>query len=126
MRQLVIGGRQVGKTRELLERMIDGDRSDYVYIASTARRAQDAYDAAVAILSERGTTWDESVLRRFRARFKTWEQAADPMYYGTRRAPVLIDDVDQILAQLFGDVDTATTRPPQTVRSIFLEGNPHD
>jgi thymidine kinase len=123
IRQFVIGGRQVGKTHELLERMIDGDET-YTYVAPTIHQAMDAYNRAVAMLEERGTSWDESVLRRFRERFKTWEQAADPML-GGHRHPVLIDDVEFMLEQLFGRVDTVTMGPPMhaTIKSHH-EGNP--
>ena len=122
IRTFVIGGRQTGKTHDILLRMLDGE--DLVYVAPTIGRATSAYNQCLEILSERGTTWDDSVLRRFRERFKTWEQAADPRLIGAIRRPVVIDDLDEILEQIFGPTDTVTMRPSPNTHIKHYEGTP--
>lgn len=125
IRNFHIAGRQSGKTHDILLRMLDGE--DLLYVAPTVQQAMYAYNEAMRILEERGTTWDESVERRFRERFKSWEQAADPMLLGARRRPVAVDNVEMILSHLFGNIDTVTMSPPEHLhisRLLHIEGNP--
>lgn len=123
MRHLVIAARQSGKTQRLLEMMLE-EPSRFTYVAADIGRAMWAFDRAMDILKERGTTWDDSVVARFRQQFQTWEQAADPRWLGSRRREMLVDQVDHILARIFGDIHEATMDPPTRVTHIHHEGNP--
>lgn len=123
IRHIIVGGRQVGKTQQLLDHMLEN--SDTVYVAHTAHAAQIAYDRVIDSLEERGTTWDDSVKRRFRERFMSWEQAADPRRFGRPR-PVVIDNADLMLQAIFGRIDIMTMSAPDILEILRYEGNPDD
>lgn len=116
-----IAGRQSGKTHRIIERMLDGE--DLVYVGADLLQVEWAFNHAMDILEQRGATWDDSVVRRFRERFMTWEQAADPRMHGKVRHPVAIDNADHVLQSIFGHVDTVTMTTPPHIS--IIEGNHH-
>lgn len=122
IRNFEISGRQSGKTHRILERMIDGE--GITYVAATAQGAEWAFQQAMKMLEERAESWDDSVVRRFRQRFVTWRDAADPRIIPTA-TPIAIDNLDTVLAHIFGpNIDTVTMSPPERMTTYRnIEGN---
>lgn len=101
--------RGTGKTVMLLEKMIDEPRA--VMVTASHRRSRFAIDAMVEMIEKRtgkrvGKIQRQGLEHRFIPITRWQEEARGRVAPGT---PIYIDDVDDVLVTLLGNVETCTT-----------------
>lgn len=116
MTDFISGGRGVGKTRMLIEKMLENDEA--VYLGATLRRARLAWEAAIELYEEReGVRLGKHSRNRLAERFISVHDWIDKHRQGRYSAPIYVDDVEEVLIAILGNVQTVTlTEPVQTIR----------
>ena len=121
MTEIRVIPRGAGKTHLLVEKTIADPTA--LYIASTARRARFALDMAIEVI-EKDTGKKVTKLTResLTRRFIGVPQWIDGRQHGMFRGPAHIDDVEDVLEMVFGQLGTITTSATITTeRPIYTE-----
>lgn len=99
MTALLRGGRGVGKTMRLLEKMLLEE--DSIYIAATEQRAEHAFNMAVTILKGKGEFVGTIRKQGLRKRFIS-ANAYHHRFQGVRPRKTYVDDIEDVIERFLG------------------------
>lgn len=118
MTEFIITGRAGGKTRHLLQRMLEED--DLYYFTHSAQAADYAFDTACRMAEEQDIPLEAEEIAALRKRFI---RHRGPGMSRDRR--IVVDNLDLILAQMFGYSRVEAVTATGTITSLTTpEGNP--